>query len=116
MPVRASPVPSVVRGSLFIKFLSSFLLCDLCVQSWGVGYEAGLAYTAHPKVICSASTDMYHPGPILDDTGRYVAGFALHTATALYIVTAFRRDIGYIGGATFLTMHSHAILSARLLS
>ena len=52
------------------------------------------------EVVCSAPTDMYHPGPI-HNTGRYVAGVALHTATATYRVQARH----YIGGRgrTFLT-------------
>ena len=54
-------------------------------------------YVAPPEVVCSAPTDMYHPGPI-HNTGRYVAGFALHTETATY-----RAQTRYIGGATFLT-------------
>ena len=54
-------------------------------------------YVAPPEVVCSAPTDMYHPGPI-HNTGRYVAGFALHTETATY-----RAQTRYIGGAAFLT-------------
>ena len=55
-------------------------------------------YVAPPEVVCSAPTDMYRPGPI-HNTGRYVAGVALHTATATYRVQA-----RHIGGATFLRL------------
>ena len=51
-------------------------------------------YVAPPEVVCSAPTDMYQPGPI-HNTGRYVAGVALHTATATYRVQA--RDISEAG-------------------
>ena len=54
-------------------------------------------YIAPPEAVCSAPTDMYRPGPI-HNTGRYLAGFALHTGTAIY-----RAQTRYTGGATFLT-------------
>ena len=53
-------------------------------------------YIAPPEALYSAPTDMYRPGPI-HNTGRYLAGFALHTGTATY-----RAQTRYIGGATFL--------------
>jgi len=55
-------------------------------------------YIAPPEALYSAPTDMYRPGPI-HNTGRYLAGFALHTGTATY-----RAQTRYIGGATFLTV------------
>mmetsp|Transcript_21556 Transcript_21556/g.68604 ORF Transcript_21556/g.68604 Transcript_21556/m.68604 type:complete len:205 (-) Transcript_21556:667-1281(-) len=51
---------------------------------------------------------MYHPGPI-HNTGRYVAGFALHTGTATYRVQA-----RYIGGATSLTVVMSVVQPFRI--
>ena len=54
--------------------------------------DTGMWRPRSAEVVCSAPTDMYHPGPI-HNTGRYVAGFALHTETATY-----RAQTRYIGG------------------
>ena len=67
----------------------------------GALYTSRHRYVAPPEVVCSAPTDMYHPGPI-HNTGRYVAGFALHMPTDRY-VPARSAQTRYIGGATFLT-------------
>ena len=59
------------------------------------------------RALYSAPTDMYRPGPI-HNTGRYLAGFALHTGTATY-----RAQTRYIGGATFLTWRTRWWMCGR---
>jgi len=78
------------------------------IASGGATYRH--RYVAPPEVVCSAPTDMYHPGPI-HNTGRYVAGFALHTETATY-----RAQTRYIGGATFLTCPASLLVSRSIRS
>ena len=73
-------------------------------------------YVAPPEAICSAPTDMYHSGPI-HNTGRYVAGVALHTATATYRVQA--RDISEAGarrGHTDYLVGDYGFISPRFLT